>query len=117
MGRARQRGKGDGPKTRVAAQYELFLFDFCISFKISIPYFKFKLMFLNFNFSSVKINPHVNINSTVYNIIIYSFPCHLFMEGINGFIAFLIFSRLVRKKMYSNLVFKTYAQAKFQHDA
>jgi hypothetical protein len=35
----------------------------------------------------------VNLNSTVYNIIIYSFPYHLFMEGINGFIKipFLIF--------------------------
>jgi hypothetical protein len=68
-----------------------FFFFFCISFKISIPYFKFKLLFLNFNFSSVKINLYVNINSTVYNTIIYSFPCHLFMEGINGFIPFLIF--------------------------
>jgi hypothetical protein len=28
----------------------------------------------------------MNINSIVYNIIIYSFPYHLFMEGINGFI-------------------------------
>jgi hypothetical protein len=35
----------------------------------------------------------VNINSTVYNIIIYYFPHHLFMEGLNGFIKipFLVF--------------------------
>jgi hypothetical protein len=35
----------------------------------------------------------VNITSTVPNIIIYYFPCHLFMGGITGFIIilFLIF--------------------------
>jgi hypothetical protein len=35
----------------------------------------------------------VIITSTVYNVSIYSFPCYLFMEGINSFIKipFLIF--------------------------
>jgi hypothetical protein len=36
---------------------------------------------LNFHFPSVKINPNVNLNSTVYNIIIYSFPYHSFKIG------------------------------------
>jgi hypothetical protein len=41
---------------------------------------------LNFNFPSVKVNTNVIIKSTICNIIIYSFPCYLFMEGINSFI-------------------------------
>jgi hypothetical protein len=28
----------------------------------------------------------VNITSIVYNVIIYSSPCYLFMGGINGFL-------------------------------
>jgi hypothetical protein len=67
-----------------------FCFFFISNFKHSI---QIQIPVLNFHFPSVKINPNVNINSTVYNIIIYSFPFHLFMEGINGFITipFLIF--------------------------
>jgi hypothetical protein len=44
----------------------------------SNPYFEFQT-------PSFKINTNVNLNFVVYYIIIY-FPCHLFMEGINGFI-------------------------------
>jgi hypothetical protein len=34
----------------------------------------------------VKINTTVNITSTIFNIIIYYFPCYLFMGRINGLI-------------------------------
>jgi hypothetical protein len=64
-----------------------------VSFSIcsSLFYFNFRYLnqiqtpILNFKFPSAKINTNVNIISNVYYIIIY-FPCHLFMEGINGFI-------------------------------
>jgi hypothetical protein len=50
-------------------------------------------MFWTSNFPSVKIKTKVNITSTIFNIIIYYFPCYLFRGGINGFIKipFLIF--------------------------
>jgi hypothetical protein len=41
---------------------------------------------LIFKFPSVQINNNVNITSIVYNVIIYSSPCYLFMGGINGFL-------------------------------
>jgi hypothetical protein len=62
---------------------------------VTIPHsnFEFKLLFLISNFPNVKIKTNVNITSIVPNIIIYYFPCHLFMGGITGFIIilFLIF--------------------------
>jgi hypothetical protein len=49
----------------------------------------------------MKINTIVNINSTVYTIIIHSFPCYLFLGGINDFlnISFLIFYFMFLFKM------------------
>jgi hypothetical protein len=43
-------------------------------------------MFWTSNFPSVKIKTKANITSTIFNIIIYYFPCYLFMGGINGLI-------------------------------
>jgi hypothetical protein len=41
---------------------------------------------LIFKFPSVQIHTNVNITSIVYNVIIYSCPCYLFMGGIIGFL-------------------------------
>jgi hypothetical protein len=78
--------KGSRPKSGLRFSFSLFSFLFQIPTQIQIHV-------LNFKFPSVKINPNVNINSNVYNIIIYSFPYYLFIEGINDFIKifFLIF--------------------------
>jgi hypothetical protein len=80
------REKGIRPKSGLRFSFSLFSFLFQIPTQIQIHV-------LNFKFPSVKINPNVNINSTVSKIIIYSFPYYLFMEGINDFIKifFLIF--------------------------
>jgi hypothetical protein len=55
----------------LAAQLEFILLFFSILFSNPI---QIQTHVFNFNFLSVKIYPNVNINSTVYNIIIYSFP-------------------------------------------
>jgi hypothetical protein len=84
LGRGKARpGEGD-----VGLAQAQFCFFFSISNSNSISN-----SCLNFKFPSVQITTNVNITSIVYNIIIYSFPCYLFMRGMNGFIniSFLIF--------------------------
>ena len=84
LGRAAENGKwaeSEGMRSRRIVFFSIFLFYFKVLTSNSI---EIQTHVLNFNFSSVKIIP--NINSTVYNIIFYSFPYHLFMEGVNGFI-------------------------------
>ena len=70
-----------------------FLFSFHVFWFLTLNSIHIQLMFWTPRFTNIQINPSVNTNSVVYNIIIYSFPCYLFMRGMNGFIniSFLIF--------------------------
>jgi hypothetical protein len=71
-----------GPKLRSTFIFLSFFFSILI-FKHPTP---IQTPVLNFNFPSVTINTTVNITSTIFNIIIYYFPCHLFMGGINALV-------------------------------
>jgi hypothetical protein len=91
------RGRGDtGSRAREGRRIPFwwpnleFIFFFPILFSNPI---QIQTPILNFKFPSAKINTNVNVTFTVYNTIIYPFPCYLFMGGINGFIniSFLIF--------------------------
>jgi hypothetical protein len=70
----------------------LFTYLFCITYFLLFSLFSFlhsnqiqiQTPILNFKFPSVKVNTNVIITSTIYNIIIYSSPCYLFMEEINS---------------------------------
>jgi hypothetical protein len=70
-----------------------FLIFIYVVFYILISTFQIQLMFELPSFQLSNITLFKDITSTISNIIIYYFPCHLFMEGINSFIKipFLIF--------------------------
>jgi hypothetical protein len=76
----------------LAFVFSFFLFHFCFKFQIFKPSSNFCF---EFQMSNLKYNPNVNINPTIFNIIIYS-PSHYLILVINDFIAisFLIFCLL-----------------------
>jgi hypothetical protein len=85
--------------------YLQFSFSFFLSF---LFYFKFQLnsnSCLNFKFPSVQITTIVNITSIVSNIIIYYFPCYVFMGVINGFLKIPILSFSI-PLLFTNSIFK-----------
>jgi hypothetical protein len=77
---------GDYLLAQAQEVFSLFLsyFHFYFQFEISKP--NSDSCFALSIFSSVKINTNVNITSIVSNIIIYYFPCYVFMGRINGFL-------------------------------
>jgi hypothetical protein len=82
-------GKRSGPRcgwigiyhARIRPNCGFYLFSF---FSISNIQAKFNLCF-EFQMSNLKYNPNVNINPTIFNIIIYS-PSHYLILAINAFI-------------------------------
>jgi hypothetical protein len=76
---------GQQPQGKSSPHPRGFLFFFCFSILFSNPT-QIQTPILNFKFPSVKINTNVNINSTVYNVIIYSFLYYLSIKIINDFI-------------------------------
>jgi hypothetical protein len=84
------RKDGLGPSTDLWL-FSISVLHFLFLFSLSNPIL-IQTNVLNFKFPSIQIIPNVNINSTVYKIIIIIilfFPYYVFMEGINDFIKIL----------------------------
>jgi hypothetical protein len=82
-------GRG-GKRPSHVSLFSLFLF--YIIFSFLIPHFKFNsnsTHVVNSQVSKYQTYPYKNITYIISIIIIYYFPCHLFMGGINGFIKIL----------------------------
>jgi hypothetical protein len=83
-GMGRRGDWGNGPAREERAQAPEILFSFFFpsnSCSVSILNLNpIPLSGFNFQIPLLKYKPNVKIYSTVYNIIIYSIPCYLFME-------------------------------------